>query len=120
MLTGFLIAWNNYIRAPRLAPAAAAQFGQLYTFLKHKWYFDELYHAVFVVPSMWLGRVLWRRGDEGTIDRFGPNGLAGLVDKSSGVARSLQTGYLYSYALVMLIGLAAAAAWLLPGVMGGE
>ena len=69
---------------------------------------------------MWLGRTFWKRGDEGTIDRFGPNGLAALVGRGSGVARVLQSGYLYTYALVMLIGLAAAAAWFLPGVLGGE
>ncbi|MGB7406008.1 MAG: hypothetical protein WA906_09980, partial [Pacificimonas sp.] len=61
-----------------------------------------------------------RRGDQGTIDRFGPKGVSGLVARGSGVARRLQSGYLYSYALVMLIGLAAAAAWLLPRAMGGE
>ncbi|MBZ6378724.1 NADH-quinone oxidoreductase subunit L [Pacificimonas flava] len=120
MVTGFLIAWNNYIRRPGSAPAFAAQFSALYDFLKHKWYFDELYHYVFVVPAMWLGRTLWRRGDEGTIDRFGPNGIAGLVGRSSVAARALQSGYVYSYALVMLIGLAAAAAWFLPGMLRGE
>ena len=120
MVTGFLIAWANYIRSPANAPAFARQFSVLYDFLKHKWYFDELYNAIFVRPAMWLGRTLWRRGDEGTIDRFGPNGLAAIVGRSSGAARRLQSGYLYSYALVMLIGIAAAAAWVLPKALGGE
>jgi NADH-quinone oxidoreductase subunit L len=69
---------------------------------------------------MWLGRVLWKKGDEGTIDRFGPNGLAGIVVSGAGLARRLQSGYVYTYALVMLIGLAAAAAWVLPRAVGGE
>ena len=119
MLLGLFIAWNNYIRRPEAPSAFVAQFRGLHNFLAHKWYFDELYHYVFIVPSMWLGRMFWKRGDQGTIDRFGPNGLSSLVVRGSGVARSLQSGYVYTYALVMLIGLAAAAAWFLPQMMGG-
>jgi NADH-quinone oxidoreductase subunit L len=60
---------------------------------------------------MWLGRVFWKRGDEGTIDRFGPNGAAALVRGGNVLTARLQSGYLYTYALVMLLGLAAAATW---------
>ena len=66
---------------------------------------------LFVKPSMWLGRILWKGGDLGTIDRFGPNGAAAVAQLGSRVAARIQTGYLYSYALVMLLGLAGLATW---------
>ncbi|MGB3723368.1 MAG: NADH-quinone oxidoreductase subunit L [Pacificimonas sp.] len=119
MLVGLFIAWMNYIRRPERPAAFAAQFRGLYAFLANKWYFDELYHYIFIVPAGWLGRFFWTRGDQGTIDRFGPNGVSWLTMRGAGVAQRLQSGYLYTYALVMLIGLAAAAAWFLPRVMGG-
>ncbi len=51
----------------------------MYHFVSNKWYFDELYDFLFVRPSLWLGRLFWKRGDEGTIDRFGPHGAAYAV-----------------------------------------
>ncbi len=94
--------------------------GVLHRFLYNKWFFDELYDFLFVRPAFKLGRLLWRRGDQGTIDRFGPDGVAAVVARGSVAARQLQTGYVYTYALVMLIGVAAAATWFLPRVFGGE
>ena len=89
----------------------AAKLRGLYLFLLNKWYFDELYHFLFVKPAFAIGRFFWKFGDVGFIDRFGPNGLAALVVQGNKVTRRLQSGYLYTYALVMLIGLAAAATW---------
>src|SRR3546814_919695 len=80
-------------------------------FLLNKWYFDELYNVLFVKPAFALGRFFWKRGDEGTIDRFGPNGAAALVVIGGKYTRRMQSGYLYTYALVMLIGLSAAVTW---------
>ena len=111
MAAGLLIAWASYIRYTDWPAKFTAQFYVLYDFLLNKWYFDELYHAIFVKPSFWIGRLLWKGGDEGTIDRFGPNGMAVLVTAGTRVTRRLQSGYLYTYALVMLIGLAAAVTW---------
>src|SRR3712207_8291956 len=45
----------------------------------YKWFFDELYNVVFVRPAVGLGRIFWKRGDEGAIDRFGPDGAAAAV-----------------------------------------
>ncbi|WP_419814668.1 NADH-quinone oxidoreductase subunit L [Glacieibacterium sp.] len=118
MLIGFLFAWNNYLRNPDAPSRFVARTPGLYAFLTHKWYFDELYDMIFVRPAMALGRFFWKRGDAGVIDRFGPDGVARLVDASSGVARRFQSGYVYSYALVMLIGLAAAATWVLRPAFG--
>ena len=83
----------------------------------NKWYFDELYDRIFVRPAMWFGRLFWKSGDEGTIDRFGPHGAAYAVGIGNKITARLQSGYLYSYALVMLLGLIGAASWaILVGV----
>ncbi|MBC2777592.1 NADH-quinone oxidoreductase subunit L [Parasphingopyxis marina] len=111
MLAGLLIAWLAYIRHTDWPEKFVGQFRVLHAFLLNKWYFDELYNAIFVRPAFAIGRFLWKRGDKGTIDRFGPDGFAWVVAQGSGVTRRFQSGYLYTYALVMLIGLAAAATW---------
>ncbi|MBX3594522.1 NADH-quinone oxidoreductase subunit L [Sphingomonas sp.] len=113
MLLGLFSAWTAYIWKPGIPAAFTGTFGLLYKFLLNKWYFDELYNALFVRPAFWLGRVFWKKGDEGTIDRFGPNGSAAVVRLGSVVAARFQSGYVYSYAFVMLIGLTAAVTWVI-------
>jgi NADH-quinone oxidoreductase subunit L len=113
MVIGLLIAWQAYIRDTSIPNATATQLGPVYRFLFNKWYFDELYNFLFVRPAFWLGRQLWQRGDVGVIDRFGPNGAAWVVDKGAVFARRVQSGYLTSYALVMLLGLVAAVSWMI-------
>ena len=111
MLIGFAIAWYLYIFNPSAAPALARQFDVLYRFLLNKWYFDEIYDFVFVRPTKWLGRLLWKGGDGWLIDGFGPDGVsARVLDVTRNVVR-LQTGYLYHYAFAMLIGVAALITW---------
>jgi len=116
MLTvGFLLALWFYILDTRRPAELARQQAPLYEFLLHKWYFDELYDRIFVRPAMWLGRLLWRVGDGRIIDGLGPDGVAArVVDVTRGVVR-LQTGYVYHYAFVMLIGAAALFTWYLVG-----
>jgi NADH-quinone oxidoreductase subunit L len=111
--TGLALAWLAYIKRPSIPLWWQANVPALYKFLAHKWYFDELYNAIFVQPAQWLGRLFWKRGDQQTIDRFGPDGAAELVTVGAGLAQRFQSGYVYSYALVMLVGLAAAAAWMM-------
>jgi NADH-quinone oxidoreductase subunit L len=111
MLLGLFLAWNSYIRNPRLPAAFAGNFGPLHAFLYNKWYFDEIYHILLVRPSLAVGRFFWKRGDEQTIDRFGPDGAAAIAAGGNRFAARVQTGYLYTYALVMLIGIAAATTW---------
>ena len=111
MLIGLAIAWNNYIRKPDAAAGFVRQFPGIHAFVKNKWYFDELYDFLFVRPSIWLGRLFWKGGDEGTIDRFGPHGAAYAVGVGNRITYRLQSGFLYSYALVMLLGLIGAASW---------
>jgi NADH-quinone oxidoreductase subunit L len=113
MLLGLLAAWMAYIRDTSLPAKGAEQLGPVYRFFYNKWYFDELYDRVFVKPSLWLGRQFWKLGDVGTIDRFGPNGAAWVVERGSVLAKRVQSGYVYSYALVMLLGLVAAVTYVL-------
>jgi NADH-quinone oxidoreductase subunit L len=113
MLIGFFVAWANYIRSPASADAWGRRLRPIYLFFYNKWYFDELYHLIFVRPSFWLGRLFWKKGDEGTIDRFGPDGAAALIAGGNKLTARLQSGYVYTYALVMLLGAAGAATWAL-------
>ncbi len=113
MLTGLVIAWYAYIRNPGFPAAFVQHFSVLYRFLLNKWYFDELYNFLFVRPAFWFGRVFWKLGDIGIIDRFGPNGAAWAVAQGSRAAVRLQSGYLYSYALIMLVGLVGAVSWVI-------
>jgi NADH-quinone oxidoreductase subunit L len=111
MLLGFLVAWHFYIRRPDIPVELARQHDWLYRFLLNKWYFDELYDLIFVRPTKWLGRLLWKGGDGWLIDGFGPDGVsARVLDVTRNVMR-LQTGYLYHYAFAMLIGAAAFITW---------
>ena len=113
MLLGFATAWYAYIRNTSLPAAFVEQFGVLHKFFYNKWYFDEMYDFLFVRPAFWLGDKFWKLGDIGLIDRFGPNGAAWVVVQGSSYARRIQSGYLYSYALVMLLGLVAAVSWVI-------
>ena len=113
MLTGLGIAWWAYIKNPSIPGRFVATFRPLYNFLLNKWYWDELYNMIFVRPAFAVGRLFWKGVDEGVIDRFGPDGAAAVVAQGSSLAAKLQSGYLYTYALVMLIGLSAAATWVM-------
>jgi len=119
MAGGFLVAYWFYIANPALPGALARQNELLYSFLLNKWYFDEIYDFLFVRPAKWLGRFLWKQGDGWLIDGFGPDGVsARVIDVTQRVVR-LQTGYLYHYAFVMLIGVAALITWfLMRGIAG--
>jgi NADH-quinone oxidoreductase subunit L len=111
MAGGFVVAWHFYIRRPDIPVELARQHEVLYRFLLNKWYFDEIYDAIFVEPTKRLGRLLWKGGDGWLIDGFGPDGVsARVLDVTRNVVR-LQTGYLYHYAFAMLIGAAAFITW---------
>jgi NADH-quinone oxidoreductase subunit L len=113
---GLGLAAQYYLRDTEAPARFVKAFGGLYAFLVHKWYFDELYNLVFVRCAFFFGNLFWKVGDQGTIDRFGPDGVAAAVSESAAVAKRFQSGYVYTYALVMLIGVAAAATWFVPRV----
>ena len=76
----------------------------IYEFLKNKWYFDELYEKIFIIPSKKIGTFFWKKVDLSFIDRFGPDGISNLIKRFSISAVKFQSGYVYQYAFVMLIG----------------
>ncbi len=119
MIAGFVTAYVYYIQAPWLPAATARTFRPLYLFLLNKWYFDELYDWLFVRPAFALGRFFWKGGDEAIIDGT-IDGTAAGVGRITGRVVKLQTGYVYTYAFAMLIGVAALLTWLMyNGGLGG-
>jgi NADH-quinone oxidoreductase subunit L len=103
---GILLAYVFYIARPDLPVRLATQFRGLYLFLLNKWYFDELYDAIFVRPALAAGRALWQVGDATLIDGV-PNGLAELAQGGSRQVVRVQTGSIAVYAFTMLIGVVA-------------
>ena len=103
-----------------LPQRTAEMWDGLYKFLLNKWYFDELYHLIFIRPSMWIGRFLWKRGDEQTIDGFGPNGISAAIASIAAQVRKVQTGYLYHYAFVMLVGVALVVTYFMSTSSAGH
>ena len=115
MVTGFAVAWISYIYAPWIPASAAKTYKYLYNLFLNKWYVDEIYDFLFVRPAKRLGVFLWKRGDEQTIDRYGPDGVSASVAALARKFKEMQTGYLYHYAFVMLIGVAAITTWFIVG-----
>ena len=85
----------------------------LYNFLVNKWYFDELYEILFIKPSKKIGLFLWKFFDVKIIDGFGPDGVSSLIKKFSIKANKFQSGYIYQYAFIMLLGFSALLTFLI-------
>ncbi|MEZ5756981.1 MAG: NADH-quinone oxidoreductase subunit L [Emcibacteraceae bacterium] len=117
MVIGLATAWYFYIKQPDMPGKFVKTFRFAHALSYNKWYFDELYDILFVRSAMKLGMIFWKRGDEDTIDRFGPDGVSALVVRVADKFKQLQTGYLYHYAFAMLIGLSAFVSWF---VLGGQ
>ncbi|BBK42834.1 NADH:ubiquinone oxidoreductase subunit L [Allostella vacuolata] len=112
-VAGIALAWVAYIAVPDLPARAAAAFRPVHQFFFNKWYFDELYDRLFVRPSFYLGRGLWKTGDGALIDGVGPDGVAAATRLLSIRASRLQSGYVYHYAFAMLIGVVVLVSWYL-------
>ena len=84
-----------------------------YNFLLNKWYIDEIYDFIFIKPLKKIGVFFWKKGDQDTIDRFGPDGMSKVIKFISNKALQFQSGYIYDYAFVMLIGLSALITYLI-------
>ncbi len=112
MLIGFFTAWVFYIRDPSIPGRLAAQQPILYRFLLNKWYFDEIYDALIVGPAKRFGGFLWKKGDGNVIDGT-INGVAmGFVPMLTRIAARLQSGYIFTYAFAMVIGIAVLLLWM--------
>ena len=111
MLIGFGMAWLFYIRRTDLPGKLAVNQRPLYEFLLNKWYFDEIYDAIFVRPAKRVGSLLWKKGD-GTVIDGSINGLAmGIVPFFTRLAARAQSGYVFTYAFAMVIGITLLVTW---------
>ncbi len=110
---GFVLALFFYGLNQGLGARIAARGGPMHNFLSNKWYFDEIYNATIVRLVRGLGDLFWKGGDKNVIDRLGPDGAAAATMRLGRWQARLQTGYLYHYAFVMLVGVAVLATVLL-------
>ena len=107
------IAYYLFVKNKNLPEQIANINNPLYKFLLNKWYFDELYDTLFVRPSKSLGLFLWKFFDLKIIDGFGPDGISTLIKKFSIKANKFQSGFIYQYAFVMLLGFSALLTFLI-------
>ncbi|HOW77323.1 MAG TPA: NADH-quinone oxidoreductase subunit L, partial [Candidatus Competibacteraceae bacterium] len=111
VLAGFGSAFYLYMVKPELPDLIQQRVAVLYDIMVRKYLFDEIYQSVFMRGSQNLGTVLWKYGDAGLIDGLMVNGTARLVGWFSAITRQVQTGYLYTYAFAMIIGLLILLTW---------
>ena len=107
------ISYYLFLKNKNLPEQIANVNKPLYQFLINKWYFDELYDVLIVNPSKKFGLFLWKFFDVKVIDRFGPDGISVLIKKFSLKANKFQSGYIYHYAFVMLLGFSALLTFLI-------
>jgi NADH-quinone oxidoreductase subunit L len=112
MVLGLLVAIWFYIVNPEMPKRLAEMQRPLYLFLLNKWYFDEIYDFIFVQPAKAIGRFLWKRGDGNVIDGS-INGVAmGIIPFFTRLAGRAQSGYIFTYAFAMVIGIAVLITWM--------
>jgi NADH-quinone oxidoreductase subunit L len=112
MLLGLALSYLFYIVNPALPKALAENQRPLYLFLKNKWYFDEIYDFIFVRSAKAVGRAFWKRGDGATIDGI-INGVSmGIIPFFTRLAGRAQSGYIFTYAFAMVIGIALLITWM--------
>ena len=113
VLLSIPIAYYLFVKNKELPNEIANMNKPLYKFLLNKWYFDELYQIIFIQPSKKLGLFLWKFCDEKIIDGFGPDGFSSFIKKCSIKANKFQSGFIYQYAFVMLLGFSALLTFLI-------
>jgi len=110
-LGGIVLAWIFYVGAPSLPGNVSQRLSLISRILHRKYGFDELYQWLFASGGVRLGEWLWKRTDVALIDGFAVNGTANMIGWFSRILKRLQTGYVYHYAFVMIIGLVAFLSW---------
>jgi NADH-quinone oxidoreductase subunit L len=103
-LSGVVLAWFFYLKRPDIPEAIKQRVMPLYTLLDNKYYADKFNEFVFAGGARLIGRGLWKVGDRGIIDGLAVNGSARVVGWFGGVASWMQTGHIYTYAFLMIIG----------------
>ena len=117
-MLGVFTAAIAYLWAPKLPAKFAETFAPIKKLFDHKYYLDDLNQAIFAKGLLWIGGILWHRGDQKVIDGFFVNGSAYTVGRYAGVIRHLQSGYLYHYAFAMILGLIGLISWILYTHLG--
>ena len=107
------VAYYLFVKNKNLSNQIANVNKPLHQFLINKWYFDELYDVLFVIPSKKIGLFLWKFFDIKIIDGFGPDGISSFIKKCSLKANKFQSGFIYQYAFVMLLGFSALLTFLI-------
>jgi NADH-quinone oxidoreductase subunit L len=113
VLLSIPIAYYLFVKNKELPGEIANLNKPLYKFLVNKWYFDELYQIIFINSSKKLGLFFWKFCDGKLIDGFGPDGISSLIKKFSIKANKFQSGFIYQYAFVMLLGFSALLTFLI-------
>lgn len=114
-VTGILLGYIAYMFFPAIPAFFSRLFKPFHILFFRKWFFDEIYHALFVRSAICFGNIFWKKGDGAIIDGLGPNGFAYISQKMSGLLSRFQTGYVYQYAFMMMIGLIALVSWIAFG-----
>tara|TARA_B100001093_G_scaffold515884_1_gene593286 strand:+ start:1400 stop:3304 length:1905 start_codon:yes stop_codon:yes gene_type:complete len=107
------LAYYLYVKDKKILDGVKSSNLPFYNFLLNKWYIDEVYDFIFIKPLKKIGVFFWKKGDQDTIDRFGPDGISKVIKFISNKAVQFQSGYIYDYAFVMLIGLSALITYLI-------
>ena len=113
VLLSIPIAYYLFVKNKELPNQIANINKPLYNFLINKWYFDELYEVIFIRPSKKIGLFLWKFCDVKLIDGFGPDGISSFIKKCSIKASKFQSGFIYQYAFIMLLGFSALLTFLI-------
>jgi NADH-quinone oxidoreductase subunit L len=113
-IAGVVSSYYFYIVKPSIPAAIKRNFHPIYTLLENKYYLDKFNEIVFAGGARLLGGGLWNVGDRGLIDGLIVNGSAKAVGWFSKVTRLWQSGYIYHYAFVMIIGLLGFLVWFMP------
>ena len=111
-ISGLLLSAFMYLKATTMPHSLAKRFKPIYLFLLNKWYIDELYHIIFIKPAIVLGKIFWKKGDRNAIDKFTIGGISMLAMLNGRNISKAQSGYLYHYAFLMIIGLVFFVIWL--------
>ena len=111
--SGAFTAWFLYLKRPDIPAVISSNLSGLHKLLDRKYYFDDLYIRGFAAGGRSIGKFLWEKGDQAVIDGVLVNGTANMVGRLAGFMRQLQTGYLYTYALAMIVGLTLLLGWLM-------
>ncbi|MDQ2928089.1 MAG: NADH-quinone oxidoreductase subunit L [Caldimonas sp.] len=110
-LAGVVITWYFYLRRPDIPATLQRRFAFIYKLLDNKYYFDWFNEMVLSRAARTLGTALWKGGDVGFIDGVVIDGSASTIGSIARAARLLQSGYLYWYALVMIVGVIGLMTW---------